>query len=378
MNDEYNKGKDRAKEASTVRRIVWFTVLALVVVIAVIIGTGYFYIQHALKPVTPESNKKVEVHIERGASVSDIAHKLDKKGIVRSAMVFQGYTKYKHAGSFQAGDYEFTPSMDIDQIMDRMHKGEVAAALQLQFPEGIWMTDIAGIIAKNTNYKKKDILKKMKNNKYIKNTYMKEYSFLNKVILGSDIRYPLEGYLFPATYSFAKKNPPLETILKKMLDKTGTILDKYQAQMNKNKQSPHEVMTLASLIEQEGTKKGNRRKISSVFYNRLHKDMPLQTDPTIDYARKKHDAQITLKDLKMGSPYNTYQHKGLPPGPIAIPGENSIAAAVNPDHTDYLYFYAKLDGKIFFSKTYKQHRKVVKKYNKDWKEYIRKEKNKKK
>lgn len=378
MNDKPDQNKDKAQEASTVRRIVWMIVLALIVVCAAILAGGYFYIKHALGPVHPDSHKKVVVQIDRGASVSDIAHKLDDKGVVHNAMVFQLYAKYQHAGGFQAGEYEFSPSMNIDSIMDRMQQGEVAAALTLQFPEGLWMTDIAAIIAKDTDHKKKEILKKMKNRKNIKKTYMVDYPFLGKKIFNKKVRYPLEGYLFPATYTFTKKNPTLETIFKKMLDKTSTVLDSYQAQMKKNKRSPHEVMTLASLIEQEGSKREDKQKISSVFYNRMHKDMPLQTDPTIDYARNKHDARITSKDLKMDSPYNTYKHKGLPPGPIANPGEGSIAAAVKPDKTNDLYFYARPNGKIYFSKTYQQHRKVVKKYNKDWKEYIRKEKNKKK
>src|SRR5699024_7957889 len=143
-------------------------------------------------------------------------------------------------------------------------------------------------------------------------------------------RYPLEGYLFPATYSFKKENPPLEIILKNMLDKTGAILDQHETKIKKNNQSPHEVITLASLIEKEGSKKENRKKIASVFYNCLDENMPLQTDSTVNYARKKQGERITKKDLKTDSPYNTSKYKGLPPGPIAIPSKNSLVSAIEP------------------------------------------------
>lgn len=375
MNDEHKAFKKKSKETMTARRIVWITVLIFVILVGIIIIGGYFYIQHALQPVNPDSHKKEAVHVEKGATVSNIAHKLDEKGIIHNAMIFQYYIKYKDAHGFQAGYYKFSPAMEIDEIIARMQKGDVSRALQLQFPEGIRMTDIVDIIAKKTNHKKKAVLKKMKNRTYIKNTYMKNYNFLDKVILDNHIRYPLEGYLFPATYSFTKKNPSLETIFNKMLDKTGSILKQFKKKMKENGQRPHEVMTLASLIEEEGTKKKTRKKISSVFYNRLDKNMPLQTDPTVNYAQKERGADITTKDLNTDSPYNTYEHKGLPPGPIAIPSKNAIASAIEPKKTDYLYFYAKVDGEVLFSKNYKAHQKKVKKYNDDWKEYIRKEKN---
>jgi UPF0755 protein len=369
--------EERSKEAKLVRRIVFFIILAIAVIFAVIVGGGYYYVHSALEPADPGSTKKVDVDIPLGSSVSEIAQSLHQKGIIKNALVFRYYVKYKNENGFQAGHYEFSPSMSIDEIIDKMQKGQVAVALKLQFPEGLSITRIADIIAKHTNLDKQDILKKMRDRTYIKNTFMKDDPFLQKAILDLDIRYPLEGYLFPATYTFNEKNPKLETIIRKMLHKNAAVLKEFEPQIKRSKMSTHQILTLASMIEAEGAEKDTQAKISSVFYNRLDKKMRLQSDPTVDYAVNKHSANQTKKALNTDSPYNTYRYKGLPPGPIANPGKGAIQAALNPAETDYLYFYARFKGNVIFSRTYEQHKQVVQKYGNEWEEYIKKQKNKK-
>lgn len=376
-NEHFQKMEERSKEAKLVRRIVFFIILAIAIIFAVIVGGGYYYIHSALKPVDPDTTKKIDVDVPRGSSVSEIAQNLHQKGIINNALVFRYYVKYKNENGFQAGHYQFSPSMSVDEIIDKMKKGQVAVALKLQFPEGLSITRFADIIAKHTNLDKQDILRKMKDRTYIKNTFMKDDPFLQKAILDPNIRYPLEGYLFPATYTFNEKSPKLATIIRKMLNKSAAVLNEFEPEIKKSKMSTHRILTLASMIEAEGAEKDTQTKISSVFYNRLDKKMRLQSDPTVDYAVNKHSANQSKKALRTNSPYNTYKYKGLPPGPIANPGKGAIHAALNPAKTDYLYFYARLKGNVIFSKTYEQHKQVVQKYGNEWEEYIKKQKNKK-
>ena len=163
--------------------------------------------------------------------------------------------------------------------------------------------------------------------------------------------------------SFYNKNISLQDMISKMIAKTNDVLSPYQEEREKKQLSVHQLMTMASLVEEEATGDVDREKIASVFYNRLAKNMPLQTDPTVLYAMKQHKEKVVYKDLKVNSPYNTYKHKGLPPGPIGSPGEKSIQAALKPAKTDYLYFLANIHtGKVYFAKTLKEHNALKEKY----------------
>ncbi|HEU5140916.1 MAG TPA: endolytic transglycosylase MltG [Bacillales bacterium] len=371
----FEKIEERAKEAKLVRRIVFYVILGLAVILAAAAGGGYYYVQNALEPVNPDNDKKVEVKIQRGSSSSEIAKALEKNNIINSSLVFRYYVKYKNVGGFQAGIHTFSPSMEIDEIIEQLQKTGRAitnVVFKMTIPEGLRMTDVADTIAEKTDLKKKEILEKMQDRKYIKSTFMKDYPFLTKAILEDKIRYPLEGYLFPATYSFTEENPSLEAVIDKMLDKTGEVLQDFQADIAKSKMSVHEIMTLASVIEEEAKKEEGRRIVSSVFHNRLKKGMKLQSNPTVDYAVKKHRVKMSTKDTKVDSPYNTYVHKGLPVGPISNPGKGSISAAVNPKQTDYLYFYARPSGEIMAAKDYEKFLEIKHKYEDEWEAYLKK------
>lgn len=374
--DYYKKLAERAHEARIVRRIVIIVLCALIIFIGGSAGFGYYYIKHALQPVNPKSTKQVEVKIPMGSSASQIGTILQKDGIIRSGKIFHYYVKYKNQNGFQAGIYQFSPSNSIGDIIAKLKNGKVYKKVQLTLtiPEGFWTIDIAKRIASETNLKEKDILKKLSDKKYIKQTYMSKYPFLKDVILNKNIKYPLEGYLFPATYSFTKKNPTLEEMMTSMLDKTQSVLNKYQAQINNSQlKSVHQILTMASIIEEESPKEADRQKIASVFFNRLNNNMPLQTDPTVAYSEQKHITSYTEAELKVKSPYNTYLHTGLPPGPIANPGEASIQAALSPAKTNYLYFYARPNGITHFSKTLSEHNAYVKKYSHEWTELNKKQ-----
>lgn len=267
-----------------------------------------------------------------------------------------------------AGVYQLSPSMTIDEVISIMESGKTYTnGLTLTIPEGYWVKDIAKRIAQKTNLDENDILKKMADRNYIKTHYLKDYPFLKTPISDKNIKYPLEGYLFPATYQFTKKNPSLDVMIKAMLDKTSKIANKYQDDIQKSSLgSLHKVLTMASLVEGEANNETDRRKIAGVFYNRLKRNMLLQTDPTISYAEQRHIVTYTEKDLNVDSPYNTYKVKGLPAGPINNPSEISIIAVLNPIPSKNLYFYARPNGKVLYAETLDEHNANVRKYRSEW------------
>ncbi|MFB6469359.1 endolytic transglycosylase MltG [Cytobacillus sp. Hz8] len=356
---EYIRQKllEKQGEARVVRKIVSIVALSLfVLIVAVVIG-GYFYIHSALKPLDRDNKKEISVEVPIGSSTSGIAQILEDKGIIKNAHVFKYYVKFRNESGFMAGEYKLKPSMTLPQIIDRLKTGKLMekVVFKITIPEGKQLEQIADIIAEKTNRNPDDIFKQLNDKKYIKSLMDKYPNLLTNEILDKNIKYPLEGYLFPATYPFYKKNPTLDEIVTYMLDKTNEVLSEQREAMEAKKLTPHQVLTMASLIEEEATEKVDRNQISSVFYNRMKKNMPLQTDPTVLYAQGRHKERVVYKDLEIADPYNTYNNKGLTPGPIANAGVMSIEAAINPAKTDYLYFLATADGDVLFSKSLEEH-----------------------
>ncbi|MGG3888768.1 endolytic transglycosylase MltG [Metabacillus fastidiosus] len=350
---------EKQQEAKIVRKIVLTIFIVLLIVFSGIIGGGYLYINSALKPVDPPNNKQITVSIPIGSSVSSIAKILKENGLIKDEKIFRYYVKFKNESGFQAGKYTFTKAMSFQDIINGLKDGKVTnqAVFQLTIPEGRQITEIAKIISNKTSYPEDEILKKLTDKKFIQ-SLQKEYpNILTDEIYGNNIKYALEGYLFPATYFYYEEKPTLEQIIDPMVEKTSKIVSKYYGELEPNNLTVHQFLTMASLIEEEATAKADREKISSVFYNRLDEEMPLQTDPTVLYALGKHKDRVLYKDLEVDSPYNTYRNKGLPPGPIANAGEMSLTAALQPEQTDFLYFLATKEGEVIFTKTLQEHNK---------------------
>lgn len=355
---------EHQSEARMVRKIVFIVSIAVLVLILLIGGGSYFYVNSALKPVNPKSKLEKKVNIPIGSSVSEIALTLQKNGIIKSAIVFKYYVKLKNVGGFKAGEYVLSPSMDVPEIISRLKTGKIlpTPSVKITIPEGTQLTEIADIMAKAMKQKDAVIINQLNDRQFIKTLMAKYPDLLTNEILNKSVKYPLEGYLFPATYSFYKPNPSVDEMVDAMLDKTRSVLNEYQNEMKQKKLSVHELLTMASLVEEEATGKTDRNKIASVFYNRIQKGMPLQTDPTVLYAEGKHKEKVYYKDLQVNSPFNTYLHPGLPPGPIANAGISSIEAALNPAKTDYYYFLATPSGSIIFTKTLAEHNQEKAKY----------------
>lgn len=348
---------EHQSEARIVRRIVLTITIVTLLILIFIGGGGYLYIKSALEPVDKDSKVQKKVEIPIGSSVTGISEKLEANGIIKNAKVFKYYVKFKNEAGFMAGEYEMSPSMEIPEIINRLKTGKVLqqAAFQLTIPEGKQLKEIAQIMAKAVNKSEDEVFNQLNDRTFIQTLMGKYPDLLTTDILNPNIKYPLEGYLFPATYPFYKQNPTIEEMVVTMLDQTQKVITPYLQETSEEEFTAHQLLTMSSLIEEEATQKADRKDISSVFYNRIEQGMPLQTDPTVLYAQGKHKERVLYEDLEVDSPYNTYKHKGLPPGPIANAGKDSLEAAMNPSDTKYLYFLATKEGDVIFTKTLDEH-----------------------
>ncbi|MEP9406939.1 endolytic transglycosylase MltG [Peribacillus frigoritolerans] len=344
-------------EARLVRKIIMITIASLILLIGIVGLVGFLYINSAMKPVDPDDDTIKKVKIPIGSSVNGISTLLEEQGIIKDARVFKYYIKFRNESGFQAGEYKLSPSMPIEDIVTSIKTGKLMkeAAMKITIPEGKQLIQIADIIAGKTGEDPKKVFKELNDKKFVNSMQEQFPQLLTSEIENEKVLYPLEGYLFPATYDFYEEKPTLESIVIEMLKKTQETLQAYEGQMDKNDYSVHEMLTFASLVEEEATAQVDRGKIASVFYNRIEEDMPLQTDPTVLYAKGSHKSRVYYKDLEVKSPYNTYKNKGLPPGPIANAGTTSIDAVLKPEKTDYLYFLATPEGEVLYSKTLDDH-----------------------
>lgn len=344
-------------EARLVRKIIMITIASLIVLIGIVGLVGFLYINSAMKPVDPDDDTIKKVKIPIGSSVNGISTLLEEQGIIKDARVFKYYIKFRNESGFQAGEYKLSPSMPIQDIVTSIKTGKLMkeATMKITIPEGKQLIQIADIIAVKTDQDPKEIFKTLNSEKFVNSMQERFPELLTSEIENKNVLYPLEGYLFPATYDFYEEKPSLEAVVIEMLKKTEETLQAYETQMSKKDYSVHQMLTFASLVEEEATAQVDRGKIASVFYNRIKKDMPLQTDPTVLYAKGSHKSKVLYKDLEVKSPYNTYKNKGLPPGPIANAGTTSIDAVLKPEKTDFLYFLATPEGEVLYSKTLEDH-----------------------
>lgn len=343
-------------------KMVLYISLSIILIACLVAGGGYMYVRSALNPVSPQSKVQKIIDIPSGSSIAEIANILASNGVIKDAAVFKYYTQYKKESDFIAGTYQLSPSMDVPEIISILQSGKVSPVVTITIPEGTQLKEIAQIIAKAIHQPDSAVLNQLNNKNYIKKLMATYPALLSKEILNPKIIYPLEGYLFPATYPFYITKPTVNDIVTAMLDKSNNVIASYNVQIKKKKLTVHQLLTMASLIEEEATKTADRRKIASVFYNRIQKGMPLQTDPTVLYAEGRHKERVFYRDLEVNSPYNTYKNIGLPPGPISNAGKASIEAALNPSVTDYYYFLAAPDGTVIFSRTLQEHDAEIAKY----------------
>jgi len=302
---------------------------------------------YGLTPLNTDQRLK-DITILKGENFSTVLDKLLDGGIINQPVKFKILARLKkYDKKIKAGDYRFSPSMTPVKILKIMKKGEVSF-YKVTIPEGYNLKQIASVIAESGLVDQKKFIKLSTDPSYVREKKIAAETF--------------EGYLFPDTYFFAKTAPCEEIfsiMLKRFQSKITTEMRNRAKNMN---MSIHQVITIASIIEKETGAPFERPVISSVFHNRLKKGMRLQSDPTVIYGIKRFDGNITKKNLKTATPYNTYVIKGLPPGPIANPGIESIKAALYPAETDFLFFVSKKNRTHKFSINIRDHNKAVRKY----------------
>ena len=351
---EENKPVKKKKLKKWVKILMFF----IIIISFLIIFYTFF-----LSPVSRKS-KTVLFTVDSGSSVYSVGKKLKDKNIIRSYYAYKVYVKLKNVKGYKAGIYKIDKSYDTNTIIKILSgKYYKDKGVTITFKEGKNILGVAKEIASKTNITQSEVLEKISNEEYI-NSLIDTYWFLTDDIKNKDIYYPLEGYLFPDTYSF-KEDVKIEDIIKTMLDQTNKVFSKYKAQIDSSNYSIHELSSLASIIEKEGIYDNDRKKIASVFYNRLNSGMSLGSDVTTYYAFKvdlgKRD--LTKEEINTYNPYNTrgpLMNGKLPVGPICNFGESSFIAALTPESTDYYYFVADKSGKTHFTKTYEEHQKIIK------------------
>ncbi|GGD01348.1 aminodeoxychorismate lyase [Enterococcus wangshanyuanii] len=365
--DEKSKKRTRKKEDRIVGRIVLIVASVLLLVIAIFGFTFYKYVTTGLEPLNKKDSKLVQVHIPEDSSNKKIANILEESKVIKSGMVFNYYAKFKNLTDFQAGYYQMSPDMTLDEIGALLREGGTAEPTQLAdgkvtIPEGFDIDKIGDAIEKNTDFKKDQFIELMKNQEFFDAMNQKYPELLGSAGEAADVRYRLEGYLFPATYDYYK-DAKIEDFVEQMIAKTNSVMEAYLPMVHAKGMTIQQVLTLASLVEKEGVKEDDRKKIAQVFFNRISANMPLQSDISILYALGEHKELVTYQDLEVDSPYNLYKNTGYGPGPLDSPSEQAINAVLNPTPNNYLYFVADIStGNVYFAETYEEHQEYVEKY----------------
>lgn len=318
--------------------------------VLVLLFMGALELNYLFTPVNPGG--EVRFVIPQGASARQIADILHEAGLIKSPVLFRLIAKNRGLdGRLRAGDYLLEAGLPMSEIIDRLEKGQVHTQA-VTIPEGMTVVQIAELLDEKGIVKRDDFLQAARNKDLVSEFLPDDPA----------IREPLEGYLFPDTYRFGK-GATSEEIVRLMVDTLKSHLTaEVRQQLAARNMTFHQVLTLASIIEREAIVDEERPIIAGVYTNRLRMKMKLDADPTVLYAHGRTHGLLTLKDLEVVSPYNTYRAIGLPPGPIAAPGLKSIQAALNPADVDYLYFVARNDNTHVFSRTLAEHNANVRRY----------------
>lgn len=354
--------KKRQKEDRLVRRIVLVIVIALIIVGATLGYSSYKYVRSSLQPLDSNDSEKISIEVPIGSSNKMIGEILEANHIVKSGVIFNYFTKFNNYSDFQAGQYSFSPDMTLDEISKALLGGSNDEAVKIVIPEGYSVEQIADTIAENTSFSVDDVLKLANDADFFASLAKKYPDLLTDVGKAENVKYRLEGYLFPATYDYSAAMS-LEDLLTAMVTKSEEVLANYYEKIAASDFNVHEVLTLASLVEKEGQTEEDRKNIAQVFINRLNNGMMIQSDISVLYALGEHKETVTYDDIKVDSPYNLYVNQGMGPGPFDSPSEQAINAVLNPIANDYLYFVADVStGEVYFAYTLEEHNELVEKY----------------
>ncbi|HEM6242229.1 TPA: endolytic transglycosylase MltG [Streptococcus suis] len=372
----------RKKQDNAAKRIV--SVIMSIVVVAVLVTgvTGYMWVKSSLEPVNAKATEAIQVEIPEGSSTLEIGKILVDNKLIKNATIFNYYSKIKSYNNFQSGFYNLKQNMSVDDIAKALQESgtptaQKEAAGKILIVEGYTLTQIAQAITDNTKTEDKNdktpftteqFMATVTNQDFINRmvaTYPKLFASLPAA--DSGVIYQLEGYLFPAVYEYSDETT-IEELVEQMIAAMDNRLQPYYETITAKNLTVNEVLTLASLVEKEGSTDEDRRNIASVFFNRLNAAMPLQSNIAILYAQGKLGQETTLAedaaiDTSIESPYNIYWTPGLMPGPVDSPSLSAIEAVINANTTDYLYFVADVTtGSVYFTNNIDEHNQNVAKY----------------
>ena len=342
----------------------------LIVILSVIVGlilVGVVTLMILLSPVS-KSTDIVEFTVKKGEGKEKIVENLKDAKLIKSKYATFIYIVLSGKKNLQAGSYEFSRNMSVEDIITSLSTGDVVNVkrdeVRITFKEGDTLKNFVTMVANETNIDYDEAIKKLSDKAYLKGL-IADYWFLTDDILDEDIYFPLEGYLYPETYNFYKETS-IEQVIRKVLNLTNERLEPLKSKIESSKYNIHELLTIASIAEKEANSNSDRAMVTQVIYKRLSLNMALGMDVTSYYGVQKEMTEvITQLDLNDKNPYNTRVTTfiGLPVGPICNPSIGSINAALEPADTDYLYFVADiLTGKVYFAKTNEEFNALVKKY----------------
>ena len=303
----------------------------------------------------------VVVPIEAGESARRIAEDLEDAGVIESARLFRVLVAFMGVeDELLSGDYEFDKGMVTLTVIDRIHTG-ITAPVMVTIPEGLRIEEIADLLDEKGLLKAEDFIAAAEKTDY-------DFAFLEDLGEGTD----LNGYLFPATYGFSRTVSGEDAVRQMLKAFDEKVPPTVQVELPTSGLTLHQLVTLASIVEREAMKPEERPLIASVFINRLKLGIPLQADPTVQFAVAADPKsvveygywkkELSMADLQLESSYNTYVNPGLPPGPIACPGLDSVMAVLRPARTNYLFFVAKEDGSHVFAETMEEHLQNIERY----------------
>ena len=324
------------------RRLLLLALLATTLLLA-----GYRELRAPVRaPGAPEQTLSVPA----GASVDAIGRQLRALGLVRHPWVFRAWVLARGDGArLRAGEYALEGPLSLDQIVDMLVRGEVVHH-EITFPEGKTLEDMA-LLAAGHGLAAAAFSRAARDPAVIRDL--------------DPLATDLEGYLFPDTYELAATPEAAPLLVARMVQRFREVVSSLRPPLAASGLTLREAVTLASIVEAETAQSLERPRVAAVFLNRLRKGMPLQTDPTVIYALRRAgswDGNIRKKDLDVDSPYNTYRHAGLPPGPIGNPGRESLQAVLQPAKVADLYFVSRNDGSHEFSQTLAEHERAVDRY----------------
>jgi UPF0755 protein len=330
------------------RRVAGFV---LFIILIGVIGAGAWLYTTVDHPYKGYAEAETFVEIPQGAGPASIGRRLVEAGVVRSRSSFRLALWLSRAGRrLQAGEYRFDHPMSPRQVIDKIARGDVYVRA-ITFPEGLTVKQMAALYETRGFGSTQDFIAASRN---------------IALISGLDPEAPdLEGYLFPDTYTLPRKATAAPLVTRMVASFEKALTPEIRQQALARGVGVRQLVTLASIVEKETGKPEERPLVAAVYSNRLRIGMPLQCDPTVIYALDRmghYNGNLTRADLQLDSPYNTYRHAGLPPGPIASPGRASLAAAAAPADASYLYFVSRNDGSHVFASTLDEHNRNVQEF----------------